>query len=111
METDITTRLDRIEETLAAFQDMLAALLNRETQKDWYSVAEFGRLAGRSSFTVREHCRHGRIQAVKKESGRGKHTGWAIPHAELLRFEKEGLRRIQTPKAEDGDDRLSGDAG
>jgi hypothetical protein len=35
--------------------------------------------------------RLGRIRALKKASGRGKHASWVIPHEELLRFQREGL--------------------
>ena len=47
---------------------------------------------GRAEFTVREWCRHGRIRAEKKDSGRGAYAAWAISHAELLRFQREGIK-------------------
>jgi hypothetical protein len=90
-----------VEERLERIEAMLGALAERPHVKEWYSVAEFARLVRRSEFTCREWCRSGRINAIKQQSGRGGHTGWAISHTELLRYEKEGLRRIQTPsKAE-----------
>lgn len=60
---------------------------------EWYSVEEFARIVGRSDFTCREWCRHGRISAEKKSSGRGAYAAWTISHAELQRFQREGLRR------------------
>jgi transposase len=84
-----------IEERLERIECMLAALVERQPVKDWYSVEELARIVGRSEFTCRQWCRQGRVHGLKKESGRGAHTAWAIPHAELLRFQKEGLRRIQ----------------
>jgi hypothetical protein len=85
----LEARLDRIE-------SLLAQLVDRERTREWYSVEEFARIAGRAAFTCREYCRQGRINAVKKESGRGAHTSWAVSHAELLRFQREGLLPVQS---------------
>jgi len=87
--TTMEQRLERIE-------GMLAALVNRQHQQAWYSVDEFARLVGRSTFTCREWCRHGRIMANKKQSGRGAHPAWAISHEELERYQREGLRPAKT---------------
>ena len=83
-------RLDRIE-------SLLVALVDRDRVREWYSVAEFGRIVDRAEFTCREWCRHGRIKAEKKESGRGAHASWTISHAELVRFQREGLLPIRSP--------------
>jgi hypothetical protein len=80
----LATRLDRIE-------GMLAALVERQTIKDYYSTEEFARLVGRSEFTFREWCRLGRIRAEKRRSGRGAHPAWVISHLELVRYQREGL--------------------
>ncbi len=50
-----------------------------------------GKLVGKSCFTCREWCRLVRIRAEKKLSGRGAYARWVVPHAELLRYQKEGL--------------------
>lgn len=84
MGTDIVTRLDRIEA-------MLKALLDRETAKEFYEIDEFARLVGKAPYTVREWARRGRIKAGKRQSGRGASCAWAICHAELLRYRKDGL--------------------
>jgi len=80
-----------IEERLERIEGMLATLVDRQTLREWYSIEEFARIVGRAAFTVREWCRHGRILAEKKDSGRGAYASWVISHAELLRFQREGL--------------------
>jgi hypothetical protein len=88
-----------VEERLEKIECMLLVLVERQQAKEWYSVEEFARIVGRSEFTCREYCRHGRIRAEKKESGRGAYASWAISHAELLRFQREGLLQIQRNRA------------
>lgn len=80
-----------IVERLCKIEELLEALLSRQIVKEHYSVEEFAAMTQREVYTVREWCRLGRIQAAKKHSGRGKHSYWCIPHAEVLRYEKEGL--------------------
>lgn len=84
MEIELATRLDRIE-------GMLAALVERQAIRDYYSTDEFARVVGKAEFTVGEWCRLGRIRAEKRRSGRGAHPAWAISHQELVRYQKEGL--------------------
>lgn len=81
-----------LEERLDRIESLLTVLAFGQQVRQWYSVEEFARLVGRSSFTCRQWCRLGRITAIKKESGRGAYRAWAISHTELLRFQKEGLR-------------------
>jgi hypothetical protein len=88
-----------VEERLEKIEAMLVVLVERQQVREWYSVEEFARIAGRSEFTCREWCRHGRIRAEKKESGRGAHASWVISHAELLRFQREGLLPSQRHSA------------
>lgn len=80
-----------IEERLEKIESLLLVLVDRQIIREWYSVEEFARIVGRAEFTVREWCRHGRVKAERKESGRGAYRSYAIPHAELLRFQREGL--------------------
>lgn len=86
-----------IDERLEKIEALLVVLIERQQVKDWYSVEEFARIVGRAEFTCREWCRHGRIRAEKKGSGRGAYASWAISHDELLRFQREGLRPIHRP--------------
>ena len=81
-----------LDERLERIESMLAVLVERQPVREWYSVEEFARIVRRSEFTCREWCRHGRIGAKKKDSGRGAYSAWVISHAELQRFQREGLR-------------------
>lgn len=81
-------RLDRIEQ-------LLTCLVERQTVKDFYEVEEFARIVGKSCFTCREWCRLGRVRADKKLSGRGAYARWVVSHAELLRYQREGLLPFQ----------------
>ena len=92
--------MEAIEERLSRIECMLAQLVEREQVRQWYSVDEFARIVGRSEFTCREWCRLRRIAAGKKASGRGKHASWAISHAELQRYQREGL--LPVPDARSG---------
>ena len=82
-----------LEQRLERIEALLIALSSRQKAKEYYSVEEFATIVGRSVLTCRCWCRMGRIQARKKESGRGAHRSWAISHEEVQRFQKEGLLR------------------
>jgi hypothetical protein len=91
-----TTELSlALEKRLERMESMLVVLVERQTVKEWYSVEEAARLLGKAEFTVREWCRLGRLHAEKKDSGRGAHASWVISHAELLRYQREGLLPLQ----------------
>jgi hypothetical protein len=77
--------------TLSRQQAALAALIRRQAAKEFYTTAEAAAALGKAEFTVREWCRHGRVRADKKGSGRGKHQAWVISHDELRRYQREGL--------------------
>lgn len=80
-----------IEERLERIEAMLALLVERQATKEFYEIEEFARLVGKAPFTVREWARHGHIRAEKKLSGRGAYARWVVPHAELLRYQREGM--------------------
>jgi hypothetical protein len=86
-----------LEQRLEKIESLLAVLVERQQVRDWYSVEEFARIVGRAEFTCREWARHGRVNAVKKDSGRGAYAAWAISHTELLRFQREGLLPVRRP--------------
>src|SRR4051794_33899369 len=80
----IDERLDRIEE-------LLQLLVQQKTLKDWYTTAEAAEILGKAEWTFREYCRLHRVNAVKRECGRGNSKEWFVPHEELQRIRNEGL--------------------
>jgi hypothetical protein len=84
-----------VEEKLDRIEAMLKQLVEREAVKEFYDIEEFAHLVGREPFTCREWARLGRIRAEKKLSGRGAYARWVVTHAELLRYQKEGLLPIR----------------
>ncbi len=89
--------MSSVEERLDKIEKLLLVLVERQQVREWYSVEEFARIVGRAEFTCREWCRHGRVNASKKDSGRGAYASWAISHEELLRFQREGLLPVKRP--------------
>jgi hypothetical protein len=80
-----------LEERLEKIEALLVVLVERQQAKEFYEIEEFARAVGKSCFTCREWCRLGRIHAEKKLSGRGAYARWVVPHAELLRYQQQGL--------------------
>ncbi|MFO0807525.1 MAG: helix-turn-helix domain-containing protein [Gemmataceae bacterium] len=89
MADDIISRLERLE-------SLMLVLVERQAVRDFYGTEEFAKVVGKAEFTVREWCRHGRIRAEKRLSGRGAFPAWVISHAELLRYQKEGLLPLKS---------------
>jgi hypothetical protein len=79
------------DEKLTRIECMLAMLVERQTVRAWYTTQEFADAVDKAEFTIREYCRLGRIRAEKRKSGRGPFMAWVISHAELLRYQREGL--------------------
>ena len=86
-----------IEERLDRIESMLAVLVERQTVREWYTTEQVARLVGKAEFTCREWCRRGRLRAEKRVSGRGAYPAWVISHAELLRYQREGLLPAKRP--------------
>jgi hypothetical protein len=80
-----------IEERLEKIESMLAALVERQQVREWYTTQEFARAVGKAEFTIREYCRLGRLRAEKRQSGKGAYLQWVLSHAELGRYRKHGL--------------------
>src|SRR5882762_2590919 len=84
-----------IEERLEKIEGMLAALVERQQIREWYTTQEFAGAIGKAEFTIREYCRLGRLRAEKRQSGRGAYPQWVLSHAELDRYRRDGLLPIR----------------
>lgn len=86
-----------IEERLKNIEAMLTVLVERQLVREWYTTEQVAQLVGKAEFTVREWCRHGRLKAEKRMSGRGAYPAWIVSHDELLRYQREGLLPCRRP--------------
>jgi len=82
-----------LEERLEKIEAMLVVLVERQQVREWYTTEEFARAVGKAEFTIREYCRISRLRAEKRQSGRGAYPQWVLSHAELERYQREGLLR------------------
>src|SRR4051812_45113802 len=67
--TDMQLILERIER----IESLVLSIVDKQRMQSHYGTEEFAKIVNRSDFTVREWCRHGRLNARKKGSGRGKY--------------------------------------
>jgi hypothetical protein len=86
-----------IEERLKNIEAMLTVLVERQIVREWYTTEQVAQLVGKAEFTVREWCRHGRLNAARRSSGRGKYLAYVVSHTELLRYQREGLLPCRRP--------------
>ncbi len=84
-----------IDERLTRFEAMVAELhqIAKESTpaKEWYTVGEVSAILGKAEFTVREWCRLHRVNASKRDCGRGNSQEWIVSVDELKRIQNEGL--------------------
>lgn len=89
--TDIASILLQLNSRLSRIETVLNEPREAAFQKDWYTVAETAKILDRAPFTVREWARLGRINALKRPSGRGKASEWIIAQREIERIQNKGL--------------------
>ncbi len=88
--------MEAFTERLGRIEAMLLELVGQAPGREWLTPAEAGRALGKAEFTVREWCRHGRLRAQKRASGRGPHPAWVVSRQELDRYRREGLLPLRT---------------
>src|SRR4051812_41982331 len=100
--SDLRTTLMGLQTSLSELRGEVAALYaelrSRPAQgnlapRKWYSVEEAAGLLDKRPYTVREWCRHGQINAVKRSERRGGAALWSISAEEVERYTNEGLLR------------------
>ena len=90
--TDPLLKLNEVIFRLRRLEDLVLEISKQQApSKEFYTVEEFGKLVDLSPYTVREHCRLGRLHAGKAACGRGNIPEWRIPHVELVRYRNYGL--------------------
>ncbi len=95
MTPDVLQRLDRL-------TSLVESLAKQQTIKPWYSVSEFAALVHKSTYTVRQWCNLGRINAIKSQGRCGPEHEWVISHEELLRLQQHRLLPVD-PKRNNPD--------
>jgi lysyl-tRNA synthetase class I len=91
-----STILDLVLERLDRIESVLHRFVEGRTVKESYSPIEVAQILGKKPYTVREWCRLRRINAIKRECGRGASEEWEISHEELERIKAHGLLPIPT---------------
>lgn len=84
----IQARLDEMRTMILQIHEMLA---NPIVAREWFTVEEVATQLGKRPYTVREWCRHGRLNATKRTEKRGGVELWNISSEEVARYRNEGL--------------------
>jgi excisionase family DNA binding protein len=80
---ELDQRLAAIETSCARILALLQGGGGPPPTGDLYTPAEAARLLRRSTWTIREWCRTGKVRALRTGFTRGKAHEWAIPAAEV----------------------------
>ena len=88
---DILPMLATLREVKPLLDDLRVLMAAPAVAREWYDVEEAAKLLGKRPYTVREWCRHGRINARKRSERRGGAELWNISAAEIARIRDEGL--------------------
>ena len=83
-----------LEEIKREVQEIKAGIAERpdpQANQQWFTPAEVAHLLGKKPYTVREWCRLGRINAQKRQCGRGIDRGWETSAEEVKRIKEHGL--------------------
>lgn len=90
-QSDLAQILTQVNDRLARIESALREPRAPVFQKEWYTVTEAAEILSKAPFTVREWARLGRINAMKRPSGRGQASEWMISHQEMERIQNKGL--------------------
>jgi hypothetical protein len=72
----------------AKLDDLLGLLKGPQTH---YSTGDTAEILGVTDQTVRVWCRHGRVNAIKRQEQKGAAELWSITVGEIQRYKDEGL--------------------
>lgn len=81
----------QLAEVRAMLAEIHGLLVRPQEKRDSYTVEEVAVILGKTSYTVREWCRHGRVNASKRAEHRGAAILWNISANEVRRIKDEGL--------------------
>jgi hypothetical protein len=95
---DIASLLAGMTEELRQLRTEVSALRTPPTApptpRTYYSVEEVANMVERSAYAVREWCRLGRVNAIKRAERRGAGMLWSISAEEVARYKNAGLLPI-----------------
>jgi hypothetical protein len=90
--SEIGEALSKLEQRLARIEHLLKEPSGgKPFRKEWFTVPEAAQVLGKQPFTIREWCRLSRIEAKKRECGRGRTSEWVISIEAIERYLNEGL--------------------